>query len=286
MTARGFALAATLAVALPVAAQTPAPRFEVASIKPSSPEPPGPGVAVGLRITERQARFSYLSLKDYIGMAYGVRVYQIIAPDWIAGARFEIIATIPEDQQAKDATKMMAALLEDRFHLRSHRETREFPVYALDTLPGFTLEPLTAEAPGGAFTVTSTSGPAGASVDLGDGASLEISTNKIQFKKVTFLQLAAVVERFLDRPVIDQSHREGRFNVTLDLMPEEFQAAMIRSAVAAGVALPAPALRLLDTAPLTGVPDALEALGVSLQPRKLPIEVLVIDSIDRTPTDN
>src|SRR4051794_20699051 len=93
------ALLALLAATSPLTAQQP-PRFEVASVKPSPPEPPAAGT-VGLRITQQQARFSYLSLKDYIGMAYGVRVYQIVAPDWIASARFEIAATIPEGQQSK-----------------------------------------------------------------------------------------------------------------------------------------------------------------------------------------
>ena len=278
------AFAVCAAIVSPIAAQEP--HFEVASIKPSPAETPAPGTPVGLRITEHQARFSYLSLKDYIGMGFGVRVYQIIAPEWISSARFEITATIPEDQQAKDVTKMMAALLEERFHMKSHRENREFPVYALEALPGFNLEPLTADAPGGAFTVTSTSGPNGASVDLGDGASLEISSNRIEFKKATFAQLAGVVERFVDRPVVDQSKKAGRFNITLDLMPEDFQAAMIRSAVNAGVSLPAPALRLLDTASGAAVPDALKTLGISLDARKLPMEVLVIDSIDRMPTEN
>jgi uncharacterized protein (TIGR03435 family) len=280
-----IALVALLAAVSPLAAQAP-PRFEVASIKPSLPEPPPPGTAGGLRITEGQARFSYMSLKDYIGLAYGVRVYQIVAPDWIAGARFEIIATIPEDQRAKDVTKMMAALLEERFHLTSHRETREFPAYALETLPGFRLEPVTADAPAGAFTVTSTNGPTGSVVALGDGASLEISSNKLEFKKVTFAQLAGVVERFVDRPVIDQSKREGRFTITLDLMPEDFQAAIVRSAINAGVSLPAPALRVLETSSSAAVPDALKTLGVSLQQWKLPMEVIVIDSVDRMPTEN
>jgi len=285
MTRGAIVLVVSLAIAVAAAAQD-APHFEVAVIKPSSSEPPAPGTAVGLRITQRQARFTYLSLKDYIGMAYGVRVYQIAAPDWISSARFDITATIPEDQQAKDVTKMMAALLEERFHLKSHRETRDFPAYALETLPGFALEPLTADAPGGAFSVTSTSGPNGAVVDLGDGASLEIGNNRIEFKKVTFAQLAGVVERFVDRPVIDQSKREGRFNIALDLMAEDFQVAMIRSAVNAGVPLPGPALRLLETGSNSAVPDALKTLGISLQAKKLPMEVVAIDSIDRIPTEN
>jgi len=61
---------------------------------------------------------------------------------------------------------------------------------------------------------------------------------------------------------------------------------MIRSAVAAGVSLPAAALHLLDTASPAAVPDALKALGLALQARRAPLEVVVIDSIDRTPTEN
>jgi len=77
---RSFAvLALSLALTAPLTAQE-TPRFEVASVKPSPPEPPTPGTA-GLRITQRQARFSFLSLKDYIGMAYAVKVYQIAGPD-------------------------------------------------------------------------------------------------------------------------------------------------------------------------------------------------------------
>src|SRR3954469_18526581 len=108
-----LAIVLTLGIALPAAAQ-PA-QFEVASIKPSPPEPPTPGTA-GLRITQRQARFTFLSLKDYIGMAYGVKVYQIAGPEWLSSARFEVTGTIPEGQDPKDVTKMVAALLEERFH--------------------------------------------------------------------------------------------------------------------------------------------------------------------------
>ncbi len=278
-------LVVSLGIALPVAAQAPAPQFEVASIKPSPPEPPTPGTA-GLRITQRQARFTFLSLKDYIGMGYGVQVYQIIAPEWVASTRFEIVATIPEGQDSKDVTKMMAALLEDRFHLKTHRDRREFPVYALETLPGFKLEAVTADAPGDAFTVTSTSGPNGAVVDLGQGASLSVGGNRIEAKKVTMTMLAATLERFVDRPVVDQTGRTERFNVAIELMPEDFTAAMIRSAVAAGIALPAPAMRLLDTASPNAIPDAMKTLGLSLRSTKAPLDVLVVDSMEKTPTEN
>lgn len=285
MTRHTLAVLALLAMASPVGAQQP-PHFEVATVKPSPPEPPTPGTA-GLHITQREARFTFMSLKDYIGMGYGVQVYQIAGPDWIASARFEIAGTIPEGEQPKDVTKMMAALLEERFHLKSHREQREFPVYALEASPAFKLEPIPPDAPAdGAFSVTSTNGPGGTVVDLGQGATLTVGNNRIEFRKVVMKQVAAILERFVDRPVVDQTRLDGRFNITIELTPEDFQAAMIRSAVAAGVTLPPQALRLLDTASPAAVPDALEQLGLTLQQRRAPLEVVVIDSIDRTPTEN
>jgi uncharacterized protein (TIGR03435 family) len=278
------ALLSILVVAVPLSAQVPV-QFEVASVKPSPPEPPTPGTA-GLRITQRQARFTFLSLKDYIGIGYGVRVYQIIAPDWVASTRFEIVATMPEGQPGDQLPAMMRSLLEDRFQLKVHRENREFPVYALETTPGFALEPVAADTPGDAFTVTSTSGPNGAVVDLGQGASLTIGGNRLEARKVTMQMLAAVLERFVDRPVVDQAKRPERFNVSIELTPEDFQVAMVRSAVNAGVSLPAPAMRLLDAGSPNAIPDALKELGISLEARRAPLEVLVVDSAEKTPTEN
>jgi uncharacterized protein (TIGR03435 family) len=90
------ALTLTLLIGLAPTFAAQAPQFEVAVIKPS-PSEPQTAPSAGLRITERQARFTNLSLEDYIGMAYNVRVYQIVGPEWIASTRFEIAATILRD---------------------------------------------------------------------------------------------------------------------------------------------------------------------------------------------
>jgi uncharacterized protein (TIGR03435 family) len=58
------------------------------------------------------------------------------------------------------------------------------------------------------------------------------------------------------------------------------------TAVAAGVQMPPQALRVLDTASIAAVPDALKSLGLKLTPRKAPLDVLVIDSIEKSPTEN
>ena len=76
-----------------LAGQT-APVFEVASIKPS---PDGlPTTPAGVQITRRQFHATYLSLRDYVGIAFRLQPRQIVAPEWAASTRFDINATLPE----------------------------------------------------------------------------------------------------------------------------------------------------------------------------------------------
>src|SRR3954451_4869037 len=86
-----------LGIALPVVmvAQTAAPRpeFEVASIRPSAELTQE--VKVGVHIDGAQVKCTYLSLKDYIQSAYQLKNYQVIGPDWIGSARFDIAAKLP-----------------------------------------------------------------------------------------------------------------------------------------------------------------------------------------------
>jgi uncharacterized protein (TIGR03435 family) len=262
------------------------PQFEVASIRPSGEL--SQQSKAGLTITLRQARFSLLSLNDYIGIAFGVKLHQIAGPDWLASTRFEIAATIPENSPPDSLSAMLRALLEDRFKLRTHRESREFPVYGLEVASGGSkLVRLPDEAPSDApFTVSSGGDARGAAVDLGQGSSLLLGNNRFDAKKVTMVTLADILARFVDRPVVDMTKLEGRYDVAFEVPPDDFIAMMIRSAVAAGAPMPPQALQRLDTASPAAVPDALKSLGLSLTGRRAPLEVLVIDSIERLPTEN
>jgi len=98
--------------------------------------------------------------------------------------------------------------------------------------------------------------------------------------------LADLLAPFVDRPIVDVTALEGRYDVSLPLTPEDFQALMSRSVAAAGYPTSPEALRLGDTAAAVAVPDALERVGLKLRASRAPIEMLVIDSIDRTPTEN
>lgn len=117
-----------LVLAAAAGAQAP-PAFEVASIKPSGDE--GDQVNAGARISVTQVRFTRLSLKDLIAAAYRMRTSQVVGPDWIAQGRFDIAAKIPDGVSPALVPEMMQALLANRFQMKAHRETKEFPVYAL-----------------------------------------------------------------------------------------------------------------------------------------------------------
>src|SRR5689334_11207657 len=111
--------------------QSPArPEFEVASIRPSGPTPPE-RLSIGLHIDGAQVTCNYLSLKDYLGMAYQLKLYQITGPDFIATTRFDIAAKLPSGAQRDQVTQMLQALFEDRFQMKTHRENKEFAVYGL-----------------------------------------------------------------------------------------------------------------------------------------------------------
>ena len=100
--------------------------------------------------------------------------------------------------------------------------------------------------------------------------------------------LADTLARLVDRPVVNQTglNEEQTYDFSIEMTPEDFQVAMIRGAVAAGVPLPPEAMKLLDNPPGDSLRLALEKLGLELESRKLPLDVLVIDSASRTPSDN
>jgi uncharacterized protein (TIGR03435 family) len=126
-------------VAATIFAQSPAPlRFEVASIKPAADFSPGFGgtgfsrISPGGRLTIEMSPVAVL-----ISSAYGLRNYQILGgPDWINTARFNIEAKAEENTSYDETNLMMRSLLEDRFKLKSHRESREFPLYQLVVAKG------------------------------------------------------------------------------------------------------------------------------------------------------
>jgi uncharacterized protein (TIGR03435 family) len=241
-----------------------------------------------VHITKNQVRFAYLSLRDYLSIAFSVPIHQVSGPEWINSARFDIAATMPENATDADFPRMMEALLRDRFKLQAHRESRESPILALEVgRSGTTLVATPDDTPKDApVSVTSSGSAQGVSADLGNGSSFTLTNNRFDFRKVTMQAVADTLGRFMRYPVLNRTYLEGRFDIGFNIAPEDYMPLMIRSAVNAGVTLPPQALQMLDAPSLGSVENGLRSLGLSLEERRAPLDYLVVDSIERTPTDN
>src|SRR5437762_5312513 len=122
------AIAAIIFASIFVSAQAPL-EFEVASIRPAPQQIRG--VNVGLHIDGAQVRGTSLPLRDYIGLAYRMKLNQISGPDWLTSQRFDIAAKLPDGASQDQFRDMLQTLLTDRFQMKTHRETKEFNVYVL-----------------------------------------------------------------------------------------------------------------------------------------------------------
>jgi uncharacterized protein (TIGR03435 family) len=279
-----------LAVPMGLFAQA-APAFEVASIRPSaSGETAGRPVTLGLRVDGAQISGTF-GLKDFIGIAYRVKTYQITGPDWL-GDRFDIAATMPPGGAAGKLPEMLQALLQERFEMKVHHEKKDFPVYVLEVAKGGPRihESPETEAdkiePGAPYSATGTGSAQGIAVNLGRGSSYTFANNRFEAKKLTMDTLAGNLERFVDRPIVDKTGLTGKYDLALDVTEEDFRVMMVRAAVNSGVNLPPQALRALDAGSPASLFDAMEKLGLKLDARKAPLDVIVIDSMRKTPTEN
>ena len=261
--------------------------FEVASIKPS-PEI-FDRAAMGQHMDGSQVRYSFLSLKDYVRLAYRLKTYQVAGPAWIESQRFEIAAKLPDGTTMSQIPDMLQNLLIDRFALKVHRETKEFPVYVLEVAKGGIkmqpAEPAPASSGQSPVDVAVNGSAAGVSVDLGGGSAYSFANNRLEAKKLTMAAFTNILARFMDRPVIDMTNLPGAYDFTLDVTSEDYTAMLIRSAISAGVTLPPEALRALDMSSGDSLGNALQKVGLTLIPKKAPLEIVVVDNVQKTPSN-
>ena len=117
------------------------PAYVVASVKPNASF----SDSSSSHGSTGQIVFTNLSLKRYIERAYNVKPFQVIGPDWMESVHFDITAKYPPDTKDADRPAMLRTLLEDRFKLAVHRESKEMPGYRLVVAKGgFKLKPVEA----------------------------------------------------------------------------------------------------------------------------------------------
>jgi len=261
-----------------------AQQFEVASIKPFVP---GGQVLGGVHVDGAQIRVAGLSLRDLLGMAYKIKATLITGPDWTATERFDIAATLPAGSTPAQLPEMMKALLTDRFHLKTHKDKKEFPVYALLVAKsGSKMKESPLDPDRDTRGVASTSAGNGLTVNFGSGVSYTFANNRFEAHKLTMALFAGNLERFADRQIVDMTGLTGQYDFAFDVMPEDYRAMLLRSAVWAGVNLPAEAQKMLDASSPAALGDALQQVGLRLDARKAPLDVLVIDDALKTPIAN
>lgn len=292
-----IAVIAAVAAAIPVFsfAQAKPQRleYEVASIKQSPVLEAG--VKIGLHTDGSMLRFDFLSLRDCIRIAWGVKDFQVLGPDWIASERYTINAKLPEGSFTEDQRReMLQNLLLDRFGLKFHKDKKEFAVYALEQgKNGIRMKETPPDAnaadaaPAKGLSVSASGSEKGVFVDLGQGAYFTFADNKFVGHKLTMPRIADTLAMYLDKPMVDMTGVPDTktWELTLEITSDDYRVMLIRSAIRAGVTLPPEALRLAE-APIESFYTALDTAGLKLESKRAPLDVIVVDQVNKVPLEN
>lgn len=272
---------AVLALAVTLAggglfAQAP-PTFEVASVKPSAPDAQGMLISgpTPSQFTTRNA-----PLISIVMYAYSRPEYQIAGgPDWIRSERFDIAAKYPSGHSPAQVAPMLRALLEDRFRLKTHVETREAPIYALvtarsDKRPGPELRRPEVDCVAYRKELARTGevrtirqGDPCVSLTFGEGRDRVLWSSGR-----TLAQFASMLASSAGRDVVDRTGLTGEFDVRLRWRPD---AGMTQSQNPGNV----------DDSAVSLFTAVQEQLGLRLESARGPVEFLVIDSVERLTPD-
>jgi len=269
---------------------------------------------MGTKIDASRVDIGEASLFRLICTAYRLRPYQLSGPAWLRTTMYDVQAKLPAGVAADKLPEMLRTLLTERFALKTHRETKDQPVYALVVEPGgikmkaSAPEPPPPALPPGAPKPVETSllslegnvkivrTAQGATVEMPDGeisgklrvtpvgGAAQATRLHLESSGTTMKSFAAMLSvGVVDRPVVDKTGLTGAYEVALDISFEDMWNAAGRAMNArpggpVGAGAPAP--------PDSIIFQSIGNLGLKLEPRKLPLELLVVDRAEKTPTAN
>jgi uncharacterized protein (TIGR03435 family) len=254
------------------------PAFEAASVKLNTDVAKGTGSVntfPGGRLRAENALVRML-LQD----AFDVRPFELVGgPSWIDSARYDIDAKAEGNPTRRELLRMLRTLMEDRFQLRAHTETRETPVYTLSAAKGGLklsaskekCEPIDDRAPSPASALGKTA-PCGRFF-----ARLVIPKAQLDGVQVAMPGLVRLLSNLLWRPVIDKTGYTGTFDAHLDFAADD-ALGILGGPYRPDVPLPPehnePGAQSIYTA-------MREQLGLKLESARGPVEMIVIDRIER-----
>jgi uncharacterized protein (TIGR03435 family) len=285
--------------------QAPEPKleFEAASVRQAAPPAPGEvfGMFGGPGSTDpERVRFRGASLQSLLVRAFDLPLSRLSAPDWLETTQFDITAKLPAGATAKQVNRMLRSLLVDRFKLVARTEKRDFPVYDLVVAKGgikmkvSTAEPPPPPASRGPVEADPAKAAAAAAalqaqiranrgaVDKDGFPALpddNIATQRTgvnngrawaNARGQTVEQIATILQRNgglgVGARVTDKTGLTGRYDFKLEY---------------------ASAVSTASDDPLPDVFSAVQSqLGLKLEKGTAQFDVLVIDHIEKTPTDN
>jgi uncharacterized protein (TIGR03435 family) len=249
----------------------PRPEFEVASIKTG---PPGARGWAIVPFPGGRLQGKNVSLKRLIAMAYSVTDNQVFGDvNWLTSEGFDFEAKASGPATVPELRLMVQSLLDDRFKLKIHRETRELPIYSLVLArTGEKLGPGLVEAPNGDCGVSVTPQappPKGVVVPNTPCGGVGANPSGIHGQRARIAQLADRLSTMLGRPVLDETGLRGSYDIALTLTPDARPPEPPAGATAADPTGPS-----LFTA-------IQEQLGLKLQGGKGPVDVIVIDAVEK-----
>jgi uncharacterized protein (TIGR03435 family) len=239
-------------------ADTPAPTFDVASVKVGQPGTAGgPRRRENIQVSPGTVTMRNVSLKSAIRWAWHVTEFQVAGPDWLDSGRYEIAGKAAGPATEEQLRLMMQTLLRERFKLALHRQTKELSAYVL---------------------VAGKNGPKVHESKTEGEASIDINQRQLSVtvQRAPVSQLIETMSNLLRAPVIDMTGLTGRYDISLNVAKYAAELA------AQG--------KSFDSAPAD--PQALismilqEEFGLKLEARKMPLDLVIVDRAEKTPVEN
>jgi uncharacterized protein (TIGR03435 family) len=253
-------LAAGSAVAQPVS-------FEVASVRPVQVNLKK--FESGTRVDAGRVDMTAVSLADIVCQAYRINSSQLRGPDWISSARFDIHAKLPDGAGKEQVPEMLQSLLAERFKLVFHRESKELPVVALLVGKGGpkleAAEPDAVKPP-----VKTVTKDAGMHTD----------------QKMTMAEYCNLLSKLMNTTVLDMTGLTGTYHVVMDIPMDDIIKMKLGAEAAANPTAARPGDAAADPAGNSAIFAAVQQLGLKLESRKAPMDLLLIDHAEKSPTEN
>ena len=264
--------------------------FEVASVKPSAP--PGAGRRVfGLQggpgtPDPTRARFSNMGLKGLVSFAYDTSGLQISGPSWTEDDRFDLVATMPNGTTREQFQVMLQNLLAERFKLEIHREKKTISLYSLTVGKGGSKLKIPRPDPVADPTVPDPDPKPRQGMQKGEDGYPKFAPNvtmmgmisdggktrgALQAHNEPVAWLVKMLSGQMGAPVADDTGLKDKYDYAMTWIPEE------------PGAIPAENQDLGGPSLMNAIQ---EQLGLRLTAKKGPVEFIVIDRAERTPTEN